>query len=560
MQFDISKVPFSRYGAYIGFSSMPATEKRPAGVYFRNLHGDAGPRDYFLFELLVDGQPVLYETIATPTCLRLVAATGEVTVCISDAKIVRLRCQGVSLRLTYIVAPNVIILKRLEGEWDLNSNATLIQYRFVQLAGQLSVQQKDERGGAVVLLTPSADGAAECAIGEFRSIWIAPESYPAFDDCLAAVDDEYQQWLQTMPETPEALAEAAELAAYINWSAVVAPEGRLKRPGMLMSKNWMTNVWSWDHCFNAMALTHHNPDEAWNQYMVIFDQQTPEGALPDLVNDINQLWNFCKPPVHGWTLHYMMEHSSSVTPERLREIYPKLSLWTEYWFRFKDDDCDGMPQYNHGFDSGWDNSTMFLGGVPIEAPDLSAFLILQMETLAKVAVRLGKDDEAACWQQRAADLLPAMLAHCWRGDRFVAPRSGRHNAFESESLIPFIPIVLGKRLPEEIRAKLINGLKEPGAFLTDYGLATERVDSSFYGDDFYWRGPIWAPPTFIIAQGLAEAGEVEFAREIARRYCNMCTKSGFAENYNARTGAPLRDPAYTWSSSVFLLLAHNFLR
>jgi hypothetical protein len=33
-----------------------------------------------------------------------------------------------------------------------------------------------------------------------------------------------------------------------------------------------------------------------------------------------------------------------------------------------------------------------------------------------------------------------------------------------------------------------------------------------------------------------------------------------AENFNALTGAPLRDRAHTWSASVFVILAHEYLR
>ena len=60
--------------------------------------------------------------------------------------------------------------------------------------------------------------------------------------------------------------------------------------------------------------------------------------------------------------------------------------------------------------------------------------------------------------------------------------------------------------------------------------------------------------------GLARARYRDQAREVARRYCDMCVKSGFAENFNALTGEPLRDKAYTWGSSAFLILAHEFLR
>ena len=46
---------------------------------------------------------------------------------------------------------------------------------------------------------------------------------------------------------------AAELAAYVLWSATVARPGFVTRPAVLMSKHWMDKVWSWDHCFKNKA-------------------------------------------------------------------------------------------------------------------------------------------------------------------------------------------------------------------------------------------------------------------------------------------------------------------
>ena len=40
----------------------------------------------------------------------------------------------------------------------------------------------------------------------------------------------------------------------------------------------------------------------------------------------------------------------------------------------------------------------------------------------------------------------------------------------------------------------------------------------------------------------------------------MAQKSGMSENYDAQSGAALRDPAYTWTSSVYLLFAHKLWR
>lgn len=92
------------------------------------------------------------------------------------------------------------------------------------------------------------------------------------------------------------------MASFLNWSSIVRPDGFLKREAMYMSKNWMTNVWSWDNCFNALALSYKNPSLAWDTYIIMADFQDISGRIPDSVSDNHIIWNYCKPPVHGWAL------------------------------------------------------------------------------------------------------------------------------------------------------------------------------------------------------------------------------------------------------------------
>jgi glycogen debranching enzyme len=401
------------------------------------------------------------------------------------------------------------------------------------------------------------DQTIEMAIEEFRSSWHPRQYSGSFDQAADQVRHDYQQWIAKMPAVPPEFQPAAELAAYVNWSAVVTPEGHLTRPSMLMSKNWMNAVWSWDHCFNAMALAELDPAPAWDQYMLMFDKQSPEGALPDTVTDREMVWGFSKPPIHGLVLAWLMSHSGAIGQKQLAEAYGPLARWADWYFQFRDDNRDGLPQYNHGNDSGWDNSTVFRIGPAVKTPDLAAYLVIQMETLAEVASRLGRQQESDKWKSRSQTLLNALVSSYWRDGHFVALRSEDHSAIESDSLLLYLPIILGKQLPENIRAKMIADLKKRGEFLTDQGLATERLTSQYYESDGYWRGPIWAPSTFIIVQGLEASGEHEFARELKTRYCRMAAKSGFAENYDAVSGRALRDPAYTWTSSVFLIFAHE---
>jgi putative isomerase len=123
----------------------------------------------------------------------------------------------------------------------------------------------------------------------------------------------------------------------------------------------------------------------------------------------------------------------------------------------------------------------------------------------------------------------------------------------------YLPLVLGEKLPQEIRLQLVQNLKESG-HITQWGLATEQHNSPLYDDDGYWKGPIWAPSTMIIVDGLARCGEEELAQQIAEKFCDLCLENGFAENFNALTGTGLRDKSYIWTASVFFILAHNYLQ
>jgi hypothetical protein len=59
----------------------------------------------------------------------------------------------------------------------------------------------------------------------------------------------------------------------------------------------------------------------------------------------------------------------------------------------------------------------------------------------------------------------------------------------------------------------------------------------------------------LIEDGLRRAGHTALADEISQRFRALCEKSGFAENFDAETGAGLRDRAYTWTASSYLILA-----
>lgn len=369
--------------------------------------------------------------------------------------------------------------------------------------------------------------------------------------------EKYRSFYEDMPSVPPKYEEARKVASFVNWESYIHPCGYLHRYAMLMSKNWMTKVWSWDHCFNAIALSYKKPQEAWNQFMLMFDYQDYVGCIPDSVSDSILDWNYCKPPIHGWALSRMMEHMT-LTKRQTTEVYNKLSKWNNWWLNFRDFDQDGLCEYTHGNDSGWDNSTAFNQPHPMLLPDLQAFLIIQMEVLASLAQKIGLRKEMSLWNERAKQMQELMIKKCFDSDGHpIARKAFTGEEVKTGSLLPYVSIILGDRLPKKIRETMISDIKN--LFLTKWGLATEEPCSERYVADGYWRGPIWAPSTMLILDGLCQCGEMELVRDIAERFAEMFVKSGSAENYNALTGEGLRDRAYTWTSSAFLVMCHEYL-
>jgi glycogen debranching enzyme len=556
---DLARVPFSRNGSYTAFSHLP---KGPMGegLYLRSVHGFVD-RDLLLVELTDGETAVPFRETAHPGSLRLDAQSGFVEICISEPNVLRLHGHGVGLRLTKPQDAEGFAFQHDPIHWEFNAWRQDIRFMLTIQKGNLHVAtdwDKTISRKVAIEFTPAASTKEfEGVMEEFRGTW-HPRDYPgSFQDATDTVNHEYRQWLARMPTVPPEFQAAAELAAYQNWSAIVAPQEILRRPAMLMSKNWMASVWTWDPCFNAMALLRSDLRTAWDQYLVMFDQQTSDGDLPDQLNDRGSTWAFNKPPIHGWALAWMMKHGEGLDRQRLAEVYAPLSRWTDWFFQFRDDDRDGLPEYDHGNDTGWDNSTVFRTGPHAETPDLASFLVIQMQTLSEIAHRLGREAESKQWKLRADHLLSNLLAAFWKNGHFVALRPMDHSVIESDSLLLYLPIVLGKQLPPEIRSAMIADLKKEGLFLTSNGLATERLTSPYYQSKGYWRGPIWAPSTMIIVDGLEAAGEKDFARELKLRFCRMAAKNGFAENYDAVSGEAQDDPAYTWTSSVFLIFAHE---
>jgi glycogen debranching enzyme len=550
-EFTVREIPFSRSGAWFALSPVVGLATYADEVHLVSHRNGMHP--LLSFVPVLGGEPVPVEITADPATLTWHTGERRITAVFSSPDALRISGTGLGLLVsaahrTLTPFTGAYFFADPAGGLVLTSYETGHRLRLTVLSGQWRQTGDQELGTADRAVRLSEDEPWELLVEEIGTARALALPDNDFDDDVAAVRDEFTRFADAVAPWRGDRTPAAELACYVLWSATVRPDGFVRRPAVLMSKHWMDKVWSWDHCFNALALASGAPELAWQQLQVVFDHQDAEGALPDSITHSEVLRNFVKPPVHGWALSRLRHRLPGGLPDTA-SVYRRLSAWTSFWLDHRRAPGARLPHYQHGNDSGWDNATVFAEERLVRSADLTAFLVLQMKELAMLAVEAG--DTSARWAEQADALLAALLEELWGGNGFLSQGVASGTKRRTASLLDLMPVVLGEHLPRDVFDDLCTGV---AAHLTSTGLATELPSSQFYEPDGYWRGPVWAPATVLVEDGLRRGGAVELADQVSARFRATCEKSGFAENFDALTGEGLRDRAYTWTASAYLLL------
>ena len=560
MLFDIDHIPFSRKDRFLTLSTMTV----PGGEGTRALYlrfvagGDERPslgrlcRVEFFDEA---GEPTTPVFELAPE--KLVARTGKGEVAFVIGKGERLHVSGIKAGVRFHLEGSRYdyVYRTPQGEQCLVAAVENVKFIPRVVMGMLDVTGAWQRDHSEKVSFAFSGKTVEASVDFFRTVPSTehPESYA---DALAGASADFSAWHTRLPESLDGQEEAHRLASYLLWANGVPAGGALTRPAIYMSKNHMINIWSWDNAFSALGVAGVDASLAFDQLTVIFDHQDASGLLPDYINDRDVLFAFTKPPVHGWAVSLIEAMQPGfLTPERKSYLRGKIGKQVDYWLTHARADDKTLPSYCHGNDSGWDNATFFAEGGPVVSPDLPTFLILACDTLAT----LLEDDPVRAdeWRARAEDLQKMLVEQLWTGETFCARLAhDREHALPDQNLIQFMPLLLGDRLPRDMVQKLLARLTE-GGFVTEWGPATESPQSVLYEDDGYWRGPIWAPTTLLLWDGLRRQGEMELAQDIAEKFCSLAAKNGMAENFDARSGRGLRDRAFAWTSAAYLLLSQD---
>lgn len=575
---DLTQIAFGRRGSYLTFYLDDYSDGSYGHtlLYLGNCNGFASianRKKLISLHVVHKGVEVPYSVKTTPATLRMQSMYGYVEFCISETNLIRIKGEGVSLLLKAELPGHESIKPREPGCYEINFSAISSKLLLMPVRGRLEAEMPYNYrlfgcpGMRATFVPEEGEDEFEGAILEYMANGKKREAFPSYESCVNEVMGDFEAWKSKLPDVPEAYQDIADKAAYAIWSNVMPPFGTIKAEMVFMDRNHFASAFAWQQSYQAVV---HSRDiqVAWDLLLSMFTLQEGCGQIPDSTNGANAFYSSVKPPFQGFALDWIMNRCDiGVVPiQKCEKLYDHLTKWTQWWFDYRDLNRDGIPAYDHGDECGGDDVSLFCEGIPVAAPDLVAFLTLQMDVLGRLAERLGKTQERQYWEGRSKEMLQILIERFWNGERFVAYQGfDMEKEVKTDALNYYLPLMLGERLPQEIREKMIADLSEEGRFLTSYGLATEALDSPQVEYSYAWtRGTINAPNQFMMTVALANSGAEELAAKVAGRYCAIVSEYGPHQHFNPRTGKPVDHFGFTksafsnwtsWGAATFFLLA-----
>ncbi|QYK41167.1 MAG: hypothetical protein KF887_17585 [Paracoccaceae bacterium] len=313
-----------------------------------------------------------------------------------------------------------------------------------------------------------------------------------------------------------------------------------------------------------------------------------------------------QPAVAGFALRRLFDRAAdrAAAETRVRALLPRVAAWHRWFFRTRDPEAEGLVAIIHPWESGRDNSIdwdVAFDRVPTEGiapytrrdtqhanpehrptkaqydrylwlvehfrslgwdtaqlhdaspfrivdPGFNAILLRACADLADLAETLG-DGHVAAENRAFAERGVAAMESLW------SEADGQYLCRDrvSGELVPSRSIggllAAFAAVPAARAGAIARSIAAHGA---PFRVASHAPDDPRFDAKRYWRGPVWLVVNYMIADGLARAGETAAAEAITRASLDLIRTSGFAEYYDPHTGEPLGGGRFTWTAAMVL--------
>lgn len=312
-----------------------------------------------------------------------------------------------------------------------------------------------------------------------------------------------------------------------------------------------------------------------------------------------------QPPIAGFAVAELWHRSGRAYDDRARRLVEKVDRWHAWFYRTRDPRAEGLVAVIHPWESrdntidwdeafervptdgvmeyqrndlkhadpatrptkaqydrylwlvqhfrglGWD-STRTHDASPFQVvdPGFNAILIRSCLDLAQLADELGRrdiGDRNRAWAERALAALDTLWSD-EHGQYLPLDRIGG-TLMPSPSIGGLIPVLAP--VPKPRTVAIVRTLEPIGEHVRYLVPSHDPRDPRF---DLrrYWRGPVWHVCNYLIAIGLRDAGETAMFDRVVADSMALIERSGFAEYYDPRDGAPLGGGRFSWTAAMAL--------
>lgn len=581
---NLLETPYSRRGSYMSFandnnglnirgkSNLWLCNSRSLGYAMTSM---ASPNNYrqVMLQAFKQGMPVAAFINTTPYEVILETTVGCLHFCLGEEKLMMVQgTDNLTLRIIPPAPrfPGPISIPYLDG-----TGRRIIEFNMTNLV-VTPIKGTMHVGPNFLEVTPDENG---CVTVAFDDCPIDPDlrdvrDYPTYEDCVGKVKQEFDSFCrQIMPELPAPYEEKRLRALWQTWNMMVGPddENDYHRPMVKMVHCIFEQAYAWQMPMQAVCLK-NDPKLAWEIFCSCFQFQDKHGRLSDAVSYKDVPGRpAMKPPVQGALLLWLMENgiidAADPSQEDRKWMLERMIKWTEYYFAYRDSDKDGLCEYFRALETGWEDAPQYKLGMPVASPDLNTFLALQLEAIARFGKTCGmSDEESDKYMQRSKELIDRIVKNFWDGKHWSAFNCETGKRSDCDNISLYMPLLMGERLPEQVREQSISNILREGGFETPYGLASEALESPYFRGGFS-SGSVITPAQFFMCLALEACGRRDVSERVARNYCNALKEHGFYHIYSGLSGKEdLTLTAYgernlfwsAWTSSTYIFLADRY--
>lgn len=373
--------------------------------------------------------------------------------------------------------------------------------------------------------------------------------------------------------------------------------------------------WFWDSCFHAIVWARLDVERACDELRGLLALQAPSGRIPHVVFWDDQLvsrtgWHYLEspglvnwflpgnrpratamiqPPVIAQAVEAIVEAGGEAF---LDEALPALERYYRYLARERDPDEDALISIIAQFESGLDFSpaydpsrgagTPVILGLAARLPEIVDKLVDwnlglvfrlnlrhvedvlvnsvyadALQSLARLAARRGAAGLEQWASATARGVLDALLERCYderRGLFFNLNGRKERRADRVKTIISLLPLLLAD-LPDDVTARLLEHLTDPGEFWTPFPVPSVALDEPAFrrdslvdGSRRIWRGPCSLNTNWLLSLGLRRHGQGALADELAGRSRELVEHGGFNEFFDPLDGTPVGAHRFGWAA------------